>query len=123
MKTLFCRVVLVCLAILSIASASYSQTNSSWNGGTGTWNTAGSWTPSGVPNNGGGHTYNVTIDSGGTDVVTLNISPTINLLNLGGASGGSADLTDASGSPETLTITGALAINATGILDKEKAST
>ena len=121
MKTLFCRVVLVCLAILSISSAAFSQTNSSWNGGTGTWNTAGSWTPSGVPNNGGGHTYNVTIDSGGADVVTLNISPTINLLNLGGASGGTAELTDAS--PETLTITGALAINATGTLDLENGST
>jgi hypothetical protein len=123
MKILISRVVLVCLAVLLIASAAFSQTNSSWNGGTGTWNTAGSWTPSGVPNNGGGHTYNVTIDSGGSDVVTLNISPTINLLNLGGASGGSAELTDASGSPETLTITGALAINATGNLDLENGST
>ena len=123
MKSLISRVVLVCLAVLLIASAAFSQTNSSWNGGTGTWNTAGSWTPSGVPNNGGGHTYNVTIDSGGSDVVTLNISPTINLLNLGGASGGSAELTDASGSPETLTITGALTINATGDLDLENGST
>ncbi|MGB8543009.1 MAG: hypothetical protein WCD49_15370 [Candidatus Acidiferrales bacterium] len=110
------RVVLVCLAVLLIASAAFSQTNSSWNGGTGTWNTAGSWTPSGVPNNGGGNTYNVTIDSGGTDNVTLNISPTINLLNIGGASGGSAFLGDASGSPETLTILGALTVNNTGEL-------
>ena len=39
------------------------------------------------------------------------------------ASGGSAELTDASGSPETLTITGALTINATGDLDLENGST
>jgi hypothetical protein len=119
MKSLTSRIAFVCLAVLLIASAAFSQTNSSWSGGTGTWNTAGSWTPSGVPNNGGGHTYNVTIDSGGADVVTLNISPTINLLNLGAASGGSAELEDASGSPETLTVTGALAVGATGELNLE----
>src|SRR6202167_801393 len=123
MKSLISRIAFVCLAVLLIASAALSQTNSSWNGGTGTWNTAGSWTPSGVPNNGGGKTYNVTIDSGGTDVVTLNISPTINLLNLGGPSGGGAELADASGSPETLKITGALTLGATGTLDLSYGST
>jgi fibronectin-binding autotransporter adhesin len=123
MKSLIRGIAFVCLAVLLITSAAFSQTNSSWNGGTGTWNTAGSWTPSGVPNNGGGKTYNVTIDSGGTDVVTLNISPTINLLNLGGPSGGGAELADASGSPETLKITGALTLGATGTLDLSYGST
>jgi len=32
--------------------------------GAGNWNVAGSWTPAGVPNNGGGNTYNVFIDGG-----------------------------------------------------------
>jgi hypothetical protein len=38
-----------------------------------------------VPNNGGGNTYNVTIDSGGTDAVTLDQNATINSLVLGDA--------------------------------------
>jgi hypothetical protein len=38
-----------------------------WKGGTGNWSVASDWTPGGVPNNGGGNTYNVTIDGlGGT---------------------------------------------------------
>ena len=122
-KNVIFRVVFLSLSMLLIAGVSHGQaTNSSWNGGTGTWNTAGNWTPNTVPNN-GGSTYNVTIDSGGSDVVTLNISPTINLLNLGGASGGSAFLEDASGSPETLAITGALTIGATGELLLQYGST
>lgn len=124
MKTLFCRVVFVCLTVLFVAGAAHSQTfTPTWNGGTGGWNTATDWTPNGVPNNGGGKDYQVTIDSGGSDLVTLNISPTIDLLNLGGASGGSAQLTDASGFPETLAITGALTVNATGELNLENGST
>jgi len=126
MKRLSFRLVLLglCAIVLCFGGQglAWGQTNSTWNGGTGNWNTAGNWTPGTVPNN-GGSTYNVTIDSGGTDVVTLNISPTINLLNLGGASGGSAYLEDASGSPETLTITGALTVNATGELSLGYGST
>jgi hypothetical protein len=44
-----------------------STVNSGWKGGTGNWSVASDWTPGGVPNNGGGNTYNVTIDGlGGT---------------------------------------------------------
>src|SRR4029077_18745772 len=94
----------------------------SWNGGTGTWNTIGDWTPATVPNNGGGNVYAVTIDSGGTDSVTLDISPTIASLVLGGSTG-SSTLENKSSTAETLTITGALTINTTGTLVFSNAST
>jgi len=100
----------------------FGQTNSSWNGGTGNWNNATDWTPNQVPNNGGGNTYNVTIDSGGTDVVTLNQSATINSLVLGGLTG-SASLDNLSGTAENLNVTGALSINQTGTLTFDNGST
>jgi fibronectin-binding autotransporter adhesin len=117
MKSLISRLALGCVAILLIASAASSQTSSIWNGGTGAWKTARDWTPSGVPNNGGGSTYNVSIYTG-SDTVTLNTSPTINLLDLGGATGviNTSVLEDSSGSPEILTINGALAVGLTGEL-------
>jgi hypothetical protein len=59
----------------------FGQTNSTWNGGTGNWSTSTDWTPNQVPNNGGGNTYNVTINSG---LVTLDQNATINSLVLGG---------------------------------------
>ena len=63
--------------------------NANWNGGTGNWSIAGDWSPNGVPNNGGGNVYNVTIDSGGTDNVSLDINATIASLVLGGSTGSS----------------------------------
>lgn len=57
--------------------------NSSWNGGTGNWSTSSDWNPNGVPNNGGGNTYNVTIDSGGTDLVSLDQNATDQLSRTG----------------------------------------
>jgi len=98
------------------------QTNSSWNGGTGNWSTSADWTPNGVPNNGGGNTYNVTIDSGGTDAVILNQNATIVSLTLGGSTGTSS-LSEASGAPETLTVMGGVTVNQTGFLDLESGST
>src|SRR5580700_8247022 len=83
-----------------------STINSSWKGGTGNWNVSTDWSPGGVPNNGGGNTYNVTIDSGGTDSVTLNQNATINSLVLGGTTG-SSTLQNLSGTAENLTVTGA----------------
>ncbi|HEV2176479.1 MAG TPA: hypothetical protein VGW33_04655 [Terriglobia bacterium] len=64
--------------------------NSAWNGGTGNWSTSTAWTPNGAPNNSGGSVYNVTIDSGGTDLVSLDINATIASLTLGGTTGSSA---------------------------------
>src|SRR3984957_7081942 len=99
----------------------FGQTNSTWNGGTGNWSTSTDWTPNQVPNNGGGNTYNVTIDSGGTDVVTLNQSATINSLVLGGVTG-SASLQNLSGTAENLSVTGAMSINQTGTLTLDNGS-
>ncbi len=112
--------VVVAAAALLIAAPFHSAAlggtvNSSWDGGTGNWSAAGDWTPTTVPNNGGGNVFNVTIDSGGTDNVTLDISPTIASLVLGGSTG-SSTLANKSGTAETLTITGALTVNTTGSL-------
>ena len=96
--------------------------NSSWNGGTGNWSTSSDWNPNGVPNNGGGNTYNVTIDSGGTDLVSLDQNATINSLVLGGSTG-SSTLQNLSGSAETLNITGPLTVNKTGQLNFGNGST
>jgi hypothetical protein len=90
----------------------FGQTNSSWNGGTGSWSNATDWTPNQVPNNGGGNTYNVTIDSGGADNVTLDQNATISSLTLGGGSGIDSFLEG----PDTLTITGTAIVNPTGSL-------
>src|SRR6202035_3150190 len=76
-------VVVACLC----PTRAFGQTNSTWNGGTGNWSTSTDWTPNQVPNNGGGNTYNVTIDSGGADNVTLDQNATISSLTLGGGSG------------------------------------
>jgi hypothetical protein len=72
-----------------IVAAFAATVSESWNGGTGNWSTAGDWTPATVPNNSGGNVFDVTIDSGGTDIVTLDISPTIASLTLGGSTGSS----------------------------------
>ncbi len=83
--------------------------NSVWNGGTGNWSTAADWTPSGAPNN-GTNTYNVTIATG-SDLVSLNMSATINALTLGSGSGNST-LENATGLKERLTIAGVFTENA-----------
>jgi hypothetical protein len=97
--------------------------NSAWNGGTGNWSVATDWTPNGVPNNGGGSVYNVTIDSGGTDLVSLDLNATIASLAVGGLFGGTATLQNLSGTAETLEVTGATTINRTGTLTFGNAST
>src|ERR1700733_7714324 len=95
----------------------FGQTNSTWNGGTGNWSTSTDWTPNQVPNNGGGNTYDVTIESGGSDLVTLNQNAAITSLTLGLASNGpNSTLMEASGQPETLTVSGAITVNESGSL-------
>src|SRR3984885_16044880 len=89
------------------------QTNSSWNGGTGNWSNATDWNPNQVPNNGGGNTYNVSIDSGGADNVTLDQNATISSLTLGGVGSGIDSFLEG---PDTLTITGTATVNPTGLL-------
>ena len=104
------------LALMGVAISIHASTiNTSWKGGTGNWSVSTDWT-NGVPNNRGGNVYNATIDSGGTDVVSLDINATIASLALGGMSGSSSTLENLSGKAESLEVTGATTINSTGDL-------
>jgi hypothetical protein len=93
-------------------------TPDNWGGGTGNWST-GPWS-AGVP----GATSDVTIYSGGSDLVTLDVgSTTIESLTLGGINNGfTSELTDG-GTAQTLTITNGMTIGATGFLNLTGAST
>jgi hypothetical protein len=70
------------IAALLAATAS-ADTISTWNGGTGNWSTAADWTPPAVPNNSATTAYDVTIGAASSQV-GLDVSPTINSLNLTG---------------------------------------
>jgi hypothetical protein len=96
----------------------FGQTNSSWNGGVGNWSNQSNWDPSQVPNNNGTNTYNVTIDSGGHDLVTLDQNATIVSLTLGNNSSNliSSTLMDPVGEAETLTVSGSVTVNSSGLL-------
>ncbi len=81
------------LVLALLAAPLFGQTtdNSTWNGGTGVWTTTSLWTINGqlgtvYPNNTASAVFNVTIDSGQQDFVTLTSPPafTINSLTLGG---------------------------------------
>jgi hypothetical protein len=88
----------------------YSSTSTdNWLGGTGNWSDPADWT-GGLPGTGS----DVYIDSGGTDLVYLDTSTSIASLTLGGDTG-SSQLAD-NGTPQTLTIAGALTVNHTGTL-------
>ena len=80
-----------------------------WLGGTGSWSDPSCW-DYGIPSSG---SY-VVIDSGGSDLVLLDINATINSLTLGGTTG-SSELDNYS----SLVITGALTVNQTGTLFNE----
>jgi hypothetical protein len=74
-----------------------------WNGGFGTWSVASNWSPAVVPNNGGGNTFDVVIDSNNQvpSAVDLDILPTINTLTLNAGdsiNGGNNGFTIAGGS-------------------------
>jgi hypothetical protein len=85
-------------------------TPDNWGGGIGSWST-GPWS-AGEPGAGS----DVTIYSGGNDTVTLDTSPTISSLALGGASNGTtSELTDG-GVKQALTITEGLTVGQTGQL-------
>jgi fibronectin-binding autotransporter adhesin len=110
-----CSWAAVLIAAFLCPTLVFGQTNSTWNGGTSNWSNATDWTPKKVPNNGGGNTYDVTIDSGGTDSVNLNLNANVNTLVLGGTTG-SSKLQNLSGKSETLTIADGLTVNQTGAL-------
>src|SRR5271157_3305309 len=78
------RLATIVLVLLSMGGFHlHAQTNVSWNGGNGNWNTPGDWSGGVVPNNGGGKTYNVTISNGEAETVNLNLSTTVSDLTLG----------------------------------------
>src|SRR5271165_5459508 len=89
------------------------STPDNWNGGASNWNNGGDWS-AGVP----GANSDVIIYSGGNNLVTLNVgSTTVSSLTLGGASNGTtSELTDG-GLKQTLTITNALNVGQTGLLN------
>lgn len=123
MKKLLSAVLFFSLAGFVTALPCFAQqsanVNSTWNGGTGPWFSAGNWTTSGVvgqaiPNNGNTvicnidqqcrGIFNVAVASGGNDLVTLDSTPvTIDALDLGGITGNSS-LVIGSPSSDTLTI-------------------
>ncbi len=100
-------------------SGAPTTTNDYWKGGTGYWTTASGWS-NGVPST----SSEVSIDSGGTDLVTLNTNATIASLGIGGSTG-SSTLENLSGAAETLDVTGggATIIYRTGTLDFGNGST
>jgi hypothetical protein len=74
---------IVCLTELWASNSFAQATVSNYTGPDfGTWNTPAAWTPSGVPNNNGTATFDVTIDN---KSVTLDIDPTVNRLTTLGA--------------------------------------
>jgi fibronectin-binding autotransporter adhesin len=111
------RMVAIPLALLSWGVVcSQAQTDVSWNGGSGNWNTPGDWSGGVVPNNGSGKTYDVTISNGEAETVTLNLGVTISDLTLGAdailQSAQGDSLAIASGG--TLTNDGTILFNTTG---------
>jgi hypothetical protein len=64
----------------------HAQTNSKWNGGTGNWSDSSNWNPGAVPNNGGGATYDVTINVANSSVTMDVLNDTIDDLKLGSTS-------------------------------------
>lgn len=120
------RLCAILLALMSVGGLrSQAQTAVSWIGtSSGNWNTASDWSGGVVPNNGGGKTYNVTINpSSSGQTVSLNLGVTVTDLTLGTALGGSSvilqsvasdSLTIASGGNLTVDATGTLTFNTTG---------
>jgi hypothetical protein len=87
-----------------------AQTAVNWTGsGNGNWNTGSDWSGGVVPNNGGGKTYNVTINPGPSETVTLNLNTTISDLTLGTA----ATLQSAAGDSLTIASGGSLSNSGT----------
>ena len=106
------------LAVLMAATAGITLAQDNWLGGTGNWSNCADWSlgcP--VPAN------DVLIYSGGNDVVTLDLSATINSLALGGGYGvGSSELKDI-GVKQELTINQRLTVGGGGYLDLTGGST
>jgi hypothetical protein len=111
------RLATTVLVLLSTGSFRlHAQTNVTWKGGNGNWNTPGDWSGGVVPDNGGGKSYNVTISNGEAETIALNLNATVSDLTLGNLatlqSVAGDSLTIASGG--TLSNSGTLMFNTTG---------
>jgi len=78
-RNLLVAAVLAATSGISVSGAFAGTTNVTWTGGTGSWSNPADWTPNTVPQNSGPNLYNAAISTGD---VTLDISPTIQQLNL-----------------------------------------
>jgi hypothetical protein len=111
MKTIqFYRVILSTASLATALISSAGAATVSWtnlNGGN--WNVATNWSPNQVP----GSADTALITAAGAYTVTLNTSPTVNSLTLGGSSGQQTLAT----AGNTLTWTNVGAINSNGVLD------
>jgi hypothetical protein len=86
-------IAIVFLTGLVLPTTHAQQVSNSWNGGTGNWSVSTDWTPTAVPNNGGGTTYSVTVNNPSSLVTMDVLNDTIDNLALGT----SASLTIAGG--------------------------
>ncbi len=112
-------VLVILLALTSVGSLrTQAQTAVSWTGtSSGDWNTASDWSGGVVPNNGGGKTYNVTINpSTSGEAVSLNLSATVSDLTLGATTGNTVTLQSVASDSLTIASGGNLTIDATGTL-------
>ena len=113
-----------------LAGPVHAQTNSTWNGGMGNWSDSGNWNPGAVPNNGGGATYDVTINVANSSVSMDVLNDTIDNLTLGSTStlfinlGDSLSLVSGTStingqifSDGSMSNSGTLHVNVTGLLD------
>jgi len=70
--------------LVMVSGANAALVTATWIGpGDGNWSESAKWSRVGVPNNGGGNTYQVVIDSGGAYSVVLNQNATIDTLTIG----------------------------------------
>src|SRR5580692_1259761 len=76
------------VAVLLTGGASGAGCTKTWNGGSGSWETASDWTPTGVPGSGD----DVCINAVGTYTVTLSGNNSIAALDVGGGAGGTQTL-------------------------------
>ena len=102
-----CKQFLLLIVILIGALSSSVMAGQKTSAGTGAWNTAGTWSPSGVP----ASTDTVTINGGFT--VTLDVTTTCAALTINAQTTGSGT-TQLSIGAFTLTVTGNVAINGGG---------
>ena len=119
MKSLLAvRMAAILLVLTSVGGIdSQAQTAVRWSGTSGgNWNTASDWSGGGVPNNGGGKTYNVTISPATGQTVDLNLGVTVTDLTLGATSGSDVTLQSVASDSLTIAAAGNLTIDSTGIL-------